>query len=191
MPTLIVAMVVMVIAGVTSLQARNERIPPPPILISGGGLPGGGEDPWLPDDPYSGGGGGGGYDNNHDYGYPTSGPPGGSGVNTQGDGGWDWWNNSDFWGWGSGWWRYPDPDPSDLGAGTGDGIGSYDHDRALEDCRIIVAGGNDNRCLCMLQVTRDEQGKIVWRDKVARCSKHDPGDVSCRNLNPGDICWHQ
>ncbi len=178
--------------------ARNERRPPPPVLVSGGGLPGG-DLPWLPDDPDGGGGGGtggggGGNPWNHNYGFPSEGPPLG-GVDTRGDGGWDWWNDKDFWGWGSGWWRYPVPIPPGGGGGGaegggGDGCGQLPADRVENGgCRIATPGPNDNACNCYLKATVNGNGEVTWVDECAYCMLQ-PSSPSpnCEGKRQADPC---
>lgn len=193
----------------SSAFARNERVPPPRTYVSSGGL--GDGEPWLltGDDPYGGGGGaggggtgGGGAGGGTGGGGTGGGNMGGTGGGSVGSGGpWNWWNDMEFWGWGSGWWRYEDPVwPNGGGEGTGGGEGGSDGcgrglgggnlDRAMWGCRIIVTGGDDNGCDCREEALRDPNtGEILWRagcyDCVMAPAQPHP---ECRGKNPGEEC---
>lgn len=161
-----------------SAIARNERVPPPRTYISSGGF--GDAEPWLPSDDDPGGGGnyGGGYD---------GGLPGDEGGSSSGDGNGDggirnWWNDGEFWGWGSGWWRYPDPLPPSGGGEGGDGDSGCEQppitDRATSCMVQIETGAYHSICSCAVLYDNAT-------DKPIDCGTCYPDPAT------GGSCWWQ
>lgn len=161
-----------------SALARNERIPPPRTYISSGGF--GDGEPWLPpDDPSGGGGDGGGYGGGGGVGHDAGGSEDG------GDTG-NWWNDSGFWGWGSGWWRYPDPI---LPSGGGGGEGGTEGNGAGTSCTSLNL---DRSLLCVVE---EPTGAFTnWCGCAVKFNPKTGSPQDCghcnRQFSPADAgCW--